>query len=29
MLRLRLWSSRDRLIGGHLRKNRPAAGSEN
>src|SRR6478736_5378437 len=29
MLRLRLWSSCDRLIGGHLRKNRPTAGSEN
>ena len=28
-LRLRLRSSRDRLIGGHLRKNRPTAGSEN
>src|SRR5262245_752378 len=29
MLRLRLWYSRDRLIGGHLCKNRPAAGSKN
>ena len=28
-LRLRLRSSRDGLVGGHLRKNRPTAGSEN
>ena len=28
-LRLRLRSSRDGLVGGHLRKNRPSAGSEN
>ena len=28
-MRLRLRRSRDRLVGGHLRKSRPAAGSEN